>query len=299
MYEEIARNKRNSLLLIFIFSLIVTVFGGLISAATGSWAWVFVAFVLAVVLSLNGFYNGDKMVLMVSRARPASREEYPVLYNVIEEMTVASGLPMPKVYIIPDDDAPNAFATGRDPEHASVAVTTALLTRLNREELQGVMAHELSHVGNRDILFATLVGVLVGVVALLGDFFIRYSIWGGGRRSSRSNSSGGAGGGILIAVTLLLAVLAPLAAKLVQLAISRQREYLADASAARMTRDPEGLARALEKISASPGKLEAANRATAHIFFVSPVMNLKEKERSSLFSTHPPIQERIRRLRSL
>lgn len=299
MYEEIARNKRNSLLLIFLFSLIVTVFGGLVSAATGSWAWVFVAFVLAVVLSLNGFYNGDKMVLMVSRARAASREEHPVLYNVIEEMTVASGLPMPKVYIIDDDDAPNAFATGRDPEHASVAVTTALLTRLNREELQGVMAHELSHVGNRDILFATLVGVLVGVVALLGDFFVRYSIWGGGRRSSRSNSSGGSGGGILIAVTLLLAVLAPLAAKLVQLAISRQREYLADASAARMTRDPEGLARALEKISAAPGKLEAANRATAHIFFVSPVMNLKGKERSSLFSTHPPIQERIRRLRSL
>ena len=295
MYEEISRNTRNSFILIFIFGALVVGLGGVVSYATGTWFPLLLAFGLAVLLSLNGFFNGDRLVLLASRARVASRESQPALYNVIEELTVASGLPMPKVYIIPDDDAPNAFATGRDARHASIAVTTALLNRLNREELQGVMAHEMSHIGNRDILFATLVGVLVGMVALLSDFFLRYSLWGGNRRGGRQDS--GSGGAILLVATLILAILAPLAARLIQLAISRQREYLADSSAARMTRNPEGLARALEKISASPGKLEAANRATAHLFFFSPAAEPRKRRR--LFSTHTPVEERIRRLREM
>ncbi|HPJ71451.1 MAG TPA: M48 family metallopeptidase, partial [bacterium] len=268
MYEEISRNKRNSLLLIAVFCLVVMGIGYLVSAATGSPAFLAAAFVFAVVFSLNGYYFGDRMVLLASRAREADPVQYRQLYNVVEELTLASGLPMPKLYIIADDDAPNAFATGRDPEHASIAVTTALLERLNREELQGVLAHELSHVGNRDILFATLVGVLVGIIALLCDFFLRYTFWGGGGRRNRSGGGGG-GNTLILVAALVLAVLAPIAAKLIQLAISRQREYLADAAGAKMTRNPEGLARALEKIALSPGKLEAANRATQHLYFVN------------------------------
>jgi heat shock protein HtpX len=203
---------------------------------------------------------------------------------------------VPVIYVI-DDTAPNAFATGRDPKHASVAITTGLMQKLNREELQGVMAHELSHVGNRDILYATMVGILVGSIAMMSDFFMRSFFWGGGRRR-RDNEGGGAAGIILFIITILLAILAPICAKLLQLAVSRQREYLADASAAMLTRYPEGLASALEKIAHDKEVLEVANRATQHLYIVNPIKPF-EKRASSLFSTHPPIEERIARLRAM
>lgn len=299
MYEEIAQNKRNSAILIVVFVAAVIFLGYLFGTALDvGYLGVAIAFVFAAGTALAGYYQGDRIVLAVSRAEKADRERYPVLYNVTEELTVASGLPMPKLYVIPDDDAPNAFATGRDPAHSSIAVTSALLRRLNREQLQGVLAHEMSHVGDYDIRFATLVGILVGMVALMSDFFLRSAFWSRGRSRSRSNSGGGSG--IVLIVALVLAILAPLFAKLVQLAISRQREYLADAQAAKMTRDPEGLASALEEISRSPGVLEAANRATAHLYIVSPLRSgTAGGKASGLFSTHPPIEERIKRLRAI
>jgi heat shock protein HtpX len=247
-------------------------------------------------MSLSAYYGGDKMVLGISRAKRIEKKDAPQLFNVVEELSIAAGLPMPAIYII-DDTAPNAFATGRDPKHASVAITTGLLQKLNRDELQGVMAHELSHVGNRDILYATMVGVLVGSIVMMSDFFLRSVFWGGARRR-RSNSGGGAGGAIFLVIALVLAILAPIFAKLLQLAVSRQREYLADASGAKLTRYPEGLASALEKISGDKEVLEVANRATQHLYIVNPIKPF-EKRASSLFSTHPPIQDRIARLRAM
>jgi len=305
MYQEISRNKRNSFLLVIVFVAGVIGLGYILGEAAGFGPIAVVgAFLFAVIFALTGYFKGDKIVLAVSRAKPARREEYPQLYNVTEELTIASGLPMPALYVIPDDNAANAFATGRDPAHSSIAVTTALLNSLDRAELQGVLAHELSHVGDYDILFATLIGVLVGTVAMLSDFFLRYMFWtGGGRRRSRSSSSSGGGGGqgIIMAVAIILAILAPLFALIIQLAVSRQREYLADANAALMTRYPEGLASALEKISRNPGEMKAANRATEHLYIVSPIKNLRDREqkKKSLFSTHPPVADRIRRLREM
>ncbi|MCX6348483.1 MAG: M48 family metallopeptidase [Candidatus Aureabacteria bacterium] len=297
MYEEISQNKRNSGILIVVFVAVVIFLGYLFGTALDSGVFgVAIAFILATVMALVGYFQGDKIVLAVSQARPADRADNPQLYNVTEELTVASGLPMPKLYVIPDDDAPNAFATGRDPQHASIAVTTALLKRLNRDQLQGVVAHEMSHVGDYDILFATLVGILVGMVAMMCDFFLRSTFWSRGRSRSRSSSGGS---GIIMILALLLAILAPLFAKLIQLAISRQREFLADAEAAKMTRNPEGLASALEEIARSPGILEVSNRATQHLFIVNPLQSVPGKKASGLFSTHPPIEERIKRLRAL
>lgn len=298
MYEEIAQNKRNSFLLVVIFVAGLVFLGYILGMTAGFGYWgIILAFLISVIMAFTGYYKGDRVVLAVSRARPAERERYPELYNVVEELTIASGLPLPRLFIIRDDDAPNAFATGRDPDHASIAVTSALLRRLNREELQGVLAHEMSHVGDYDILFATMIGILVGTTAMICDFFLRYTFWtGGGRRRSRSSSSR-SGGGILIILALVLAILAPLFAKIIQLAVSRQREYLADANAAKMTRDPEGLASALEKIARDPGLLEVSNRATQHLYIVNPIQSLKARKKSNLFSTHPPVEERIKRLR--
>ena len=303
MYEEMARNKRNTILLFIFFGIFIGVLGFVIGQASGTGYWgLLIALIVVFLMSIGSYYKGDKLVLAVSRAKKIRKEDAPQLYNVVEELTIASGLPMPNIYIIHDDDAPNAFATGRDPEHSSVAVTTGLLSRLNRAELQGVMAHELSHVQNFDILFATLIGVMVGTVALLCDFFLRYTFWGGGRSRSRSRSSGSSGGGaeaVIFIIAIVLAILAPIFAKLIQLAVSRQREYLADASAAQMTRYPEGLANALAKIAKDPGILEVSNRATQHLYIVSPIKSLRDKKKSNLFSTHPPIEERIKRLREM
>ena len=296
LYNAISSNKRNSFFITVAITAFLIVLGYLLGTYWGSsYAGVFIAVTLALIMSLGAYYSGDKMVLAGSRAKRIEKQDAPQLFNVVAELSIAAGLPMPAVYVI-DDTAPNAFATGRDPKHASVAVTTGLLQKLNRNELQGVMAHELSHVGNRDILYATMVGILVGSIAMMSDFFLRSFFWGGGRR--RRGGSGGAAGAILVLVAIVLAVLAPICAKLLQLAVSRQREYLADASAAKLTRYPEGLASALEKISGDKEVLEVANRATQHLYIVNPIKPF-EKRAANLFSTHPPIQDRIARLRAM
>ena len=297
MYTSISANKRNSFFITIAITAFLIVLGYFLGVYWGSgYAGVAISFLLALIMSLAAYYSGDKMVLAISRAKRIEKRDYPQLFNVIEELSVAGGLPMPAIYVI-DDTAPNAFATGRNPQHASVAITTGLMQKLNRDELQGVMAHELSHVGNRDILYATMVGVLVGSIAMISDFFLRSFFWSGGRRR-RSDEKGGGIGAILVIVAIVLAILAPICAKLLQLAVSRQREYLADASAAMLTRYPEGLASALEKIAGDKEVLEVANRATQHLYIVNPIKPF-EKRASSLFSTHPPIGERITRLRAM
>jgi len=298
--DRIAANKRNSLALMAVFLAFIAVFGYVIG-----YAWIGdpasalfglgLAFVAGSVSGIVSYYAGDRMVLAASRAREVTDHEVPQLFNVVEEMAIASGLPMPKVYII-EDSAPNAFATGRDPEHASVAVTSGLLEKLNRDELQGVIAHEMAHVGNFDIRYAMLVGILVGTTVLISDFFLR-GLWFGGGRGGRREGDGQAQL-IMIIVAVVLAVLAPIFARLLQLSISRQREYLADATAVKLTRNPKGLADALQKISGDTEVLEVANRATAHLYIVNPIKKF-EKRAKGLFSTHPPIEERIQILRSL
>ena len=296
--DRIAANKRNSLFLIAIFLAFVAVFGYVIG-----YAWIgdpvralfglVLAFVVGTISGFVSYYAGGRIVLAASRAQEVTHDEAPQLFNVVEEMAIAGGLPMPKVYII-KDSAPNAFATGRDPEHASVAVTSGLLEKLNRDELQGVIAHEMSHVGNFDIRYAMLVGILVGTTVLISDFFLRSLWFGGGRR----REGGGQAQIIMIIVAVVLAILAPIFARLLQLSISRQREYLADATAVKLTRNPKGLADALQKISGDREVLEAANRATAHLYIVNPIKRF-EKRATGLFSTHPPIEERIQILRSM
>ena len=296
MYGEIAANKRNSWFLIAAVTAVLVIVGYVLGRYWGSgYAGIALAVVIALVSSLSAYYRGDRMVLAFSKARRIEKKDYPQFFNVVEELCIAGALPLPAIYVI-EDTAPNAFATGRDPEHASVAITTGLMEKLNRDELQGVMAHELSHVGNRDILFATMVGIMVGSIVLVSDFFLRSVFWSGGRRRKKSGSGGG--GAILMIVAVVLAILAPLFAKVLQLAVSRQREYLADASAAKLTRYPEGLASALEKIAGDREVLEVANRATQHLYIVNPIKPF-EKRAKNIFSTHPPIEERVARLRAL
>jgi heat shock protein HtpX len=305
-YSQIGANKRNSLLLAVFLILVLAALGLAIGYALtgviagGVWATA-IALGIGVVLALVSYYQGDSIVLAASGAKPVTEEQLPQLYNVVRELTIAAGIPMPAIYVI-DDSSMNAFATGRDPEHASIAVTSGLLSRMDREEVQGVIGHELSHVRNFDIRFALLVGVMVGSIALLADFFLRFTFWGGRGRSS-SNEKGGGGLQLLIfAVAFILAILAPIAARLVQLAVSRQREYLADASGVELTRNPVGLERALATISGDTEVLEVANRATQHLYFTNPIMKLgetAEEEQSAWFSTHPPILARINRLRQL
>jgi len=257
-----------------------------------------VAVVVAAATSVGAYFAGDRLVLLSSGAKPVDvanpPDRYKQLVNVVTEMKLASGLPMPKVYVI-DDSAPNAFATGRDPRHASIAVTTGLLDKMSREELQGVIGHELSHIGNFDIRFALLVGVLVGAIALLSDWFLRWGFRGGGRGRDGGREGGGGGAAILFALAILLAILAPLASRLVQLSVSRRRESLADVSAVELTRNPIGLARALRKIADDPEALEVANRATQHLYIVNPIKSFEERAKS-MWDTHPPIGERIRTL---
>jgi heat shock protein HtpX len=300
MYEQIARNKRDSWLLVAVLVGLLAAIGYVFGAAyfgsaQAGFGILGLFGVIAIVWSLIGYYGGAGMVLAVSGAREVTREQAPVLWNVVEEMTIASGLPMPKVYVVVDP-APNAFATGRDPQHAAVAVTSGLLQIMNRQELQGVVAHEMSHVRNLDIRFATLVGILVGVVALVCDLFLRLGFFGFG---GRSRDSGGGAGLVLLIIGIVLAVLAPLAAVIVQFAVSRRREYLADASGVQLTRDPAGLADALAKIAADERPLHNATRATAHLYIANPLRKKKTKESAGLFDTHPPIAQRIAILRAM
>ncbi len=297
MYEQISSNKRKSFFLIVFFVALIFALAYFFGQVTelGSYA-VIPAFVIAILMTIGSYYGSDKIVLAVSRARPATREEYPYLYNVVEGLAIAAGLPKPRCYII-DDTAPNAFASGRNPENSVIVVTKGLLQKLNRAELEGVIAHEMSHIKNYDVLVQTLAVVMVGVVVLLSDWIMRSFFWGGGRRRS-SNRQGGNAGSILIVVALVLAVLAPIIAQLLKLAVSRKREFLADANGALLTRYPPGLASALKKLSADKEPLEAANKATAHLYIVNPLKDIKGKM-NALFSTHPPIQKRIDALESM
>lgn len=290
IWDAVAANKRNSFLLFFFFFLFVLGLGWLFSEVTG-WGAIglVVAFIIAVISVYFSYYYSDQIVLKISRARPATHEEFTYLDNVVEGLAIAAGIPKPKIYVI-DDSAPNAFATGRDPEHAVVCVTTGLMKKLNRAELEGVIAHEISHIKNYDIRFMTIVAVMVGLVALISDWMLRSFWWGSNRREK--------GSAVLLIIAIIAAILAPLIAMLIKLAISRQREFLADANAALLTRYPEGLASALEKLAKDKEPLEVANKATAHLYIINP---LKEHKSflNNLFSTHPPIEERIRRLRAM
>ncbi|MFQ6105105.1 MAG: M48 family metallopeptidase [Candidatus Glassbacteria bacterium] len=299
MYEQIASNKRLSAFLSIAVIIILVILGFLIGEALigpGSGRdGIIVAAFAGTVLGLISYFSGGSVLLAISGAKEVEKKDHPVLFNVVEEMTIAAGVPMPRIFII-EDTATNAFATGRKPEKAAVTVTRGLLDKLNRDQLQGVIAHELSHIRNYDVLFATVIAIEVGLIALICDFFLRYTFWGGGRR--RRGGRGGSYGAIIFLIALILAILAPLFSKILQLAISRKREFLADASAAELTRYPEGLASALEVISKDEEKLEAANRATQHLYIVNPIKGLG-KSGKNLFSTHPPVEERIKRLREM
>lgn len=254
-----------------------------------------IALIIAGIMNFFSYYNSDKLVMAISRAKQIQKKDHPEVFRVMENLSIASGLPMPKVYII-DDSAPNAFATGRDPKHASIAFTTGILDKLNKLELEGVAAHELSHVGNYDTRLMTIVSILVGMVALAADFFLRMSFYS---RGDRDDDRGG--NAIFMILGIVMAILAPIIATLIQLAISRKREYLADASGALLTRNPDSLADALIKISNDKEPLEVANKATAHLYISDPLKNQKGAITlfAGLFQTHPPIADRVKALRAM
>lgn len=296
MYSSITKNKRNSWLLVGGFIVLVTLLGWVFAQAFGSRWFLYGAVGFSIIYTWISYYNSDKMILAVSAAKEVQKKDAPELYRIVENLAITAGLPTPKVYVI-NDTAPNAFATGRDPEHAIVAVTTGILDKLEKVELEGVIAHELSHVGNYDIRLMSLVVVLVAVVALLSDWFLHMTLWG--RDDNNDNSQFQL---IMLGAGVLLAILAPLIGGMLQLAISRKREYLADASGALLTRYPEGLARALEKIEGDQEPLEEANKATANLYIINPLRGDAKRGKSwvaGLFSTHPPTAERVKRLRSM
>lgn len=298
IYRQIEANRRKTWLLMFLF---VIVIAGMVEVfalylGLGHEAAI-IALVIGSLIAIAGYYSSSSMILSLSQAREVKHDENPFLYHIVENLCIGSGLPMPKIYII-DDSAPNAFATGRDPKTASIAVTSGLMSKLDKLELEGVIAHELSHIKNYDVRLASVTVVLVGLVALLADWFLRFTWFGAGRRPGNRGRGEGTGGAVLLLLALIMAILAPLAAKLVQLAVSRSREYLADASAALLTRYPEGLAGALEKISKDTEPLEVANKATAHLYIVNPLKDHRSWL-NNLFSTHPPIEDRIKALRAM
>jgi heat shock protein HtpX len=290
MYSQIDSNKKKTWLLIFLFSIIIIALGWAFGEYSdiGS-AGIVIAVMFATAMNLTGYFWGDRVALAAAGSKQITKDVNPRLYRAIENLAITCGMQTPKVYII-NDTSPNAFATGRDPKHASIAVTTGLLEIMNDNELEGVLAHEMSHVKNYDIRVMTIVVVLVGIVLLLSDWLMRSFFWGGRDNNNRN-------AGALIIVGLILAILSPIFAQLIKLAISRSREYLADASGAMLTRYPEGLASALEKIALHDRPLKRANHATAHLFIANPFDPHVTKKFEHLFSTHPPIEERIARLR--
>jgi len=298
VYGRIEANRRRTWVLLAFFLFFVAMVAAVLAAAMGfGLEAIPLALILAGLVSFISYYSSDSIVLAISQAEEVKHDENPELYHLVENLCIGAGLPTPRVYLI-EDTAPNAFATGRDPKHAVVVLTRGLVQKLDKLELEGVIAHELSHIRNYDIRLMGIVVVLVGIVALLADWFFRFTWYGSGRRSSNRSRGEGGLGAILLILALIMAILAPIAAGLIRAAISRRREFLADADAALLTRYPEGLARALEKISADPEPLEVANKATAHLYIVNPL-----KDHSSwlnnLFSTHPPVEERIAALRAM
>jgi heat shock protein HtpX len=304
-YSEQSANRRNSFFLALVVVAFLAAFGYVIGYVIGLGSGNELAFGLGalaiavafgVLGAIGSYFGGDQLVLASSHAQEITAAQAPELYNVVNEMAVAAGVPMPKVYII-DDPSPNAFATGRDPQHSSVAITTGLLQKLTREELQGVIGHEMSHVRNYDIRFTMIVGVMVGSIALLAQLFLRYTLWFGGGRNRDNNGGGGGFGAIMLVVGIVMAILAPFFSALVTMAVSRQREYLADASSVQLTRNPHGLESALAKLASDNESLHSANGATQHLYIVNPLKKLGGG--AALFSTHPPIVDRINRLRQL
>lgn len=299
LYTHSDSNKRKTWLLMSGFLVFAFLIGYIFSYAMDSPIILCIAVIFSVISSFVSYWWSDKIVLKMSNAKLIKFKDNKELYRLVENLCITAGLPTPKIYII-SDTAPNAFATGRDPEHAVVAVTKGLLQKLNRSELEGVVAHELSHIGNRDILLATLVTVMVGMIVLLADFFRRWTFFGGGGRRRRSDRGGGQLQMIMFIATIILSILAPIFAYMMQFAISRKREFLADADGALLTRYPEGLASALEKISSDTEKLEVANRATAHLYISSPFKGKKKKGfLTRAMMTHPPVNERIAALRGM
>ena len=301
-YTQISSNRFKTWLIMFLFGLFITFIVYIFTSALGfqgpsALGFSGIALIIAGIMNFFSYYYSDKMVMAISGAKQIQKKDNLTLFRTVENLCIASGLPMPKIYTI-NDSAPNAFATGRDPKHASIAFTNGILDKLSKLELEGVAAHELSHVGNYDTRLMTIVSILVGSVALLADFFIRITWLGGGRRDRDENSSAS---GIVMVIALIMAILAPIIATLIQLAISRKREFLADASGALLTRNPDGLAEALLKISNDKEPLEVANKATAHLYIVNP---FKDPHKfvgtfANLFNTHPPIEQRVKALRAM
>ena len=294
IYKQISANKAKTWLIILLFIVFFFVVSYVLGKALGyGLSFAGIMLIISGLISFFSYFNSDKIVLSMSGAKPADKNSHRAFYATVENLSIAAGLPMPKVYVV-DDPAPNAFATGRDPKHAAVAATTGLLEKLNKAELEGVVAHELSHVGNYDTRLMGIVSILVGSIAILADVFLRSMFWGGDRdRDSRGNQ-------IFMIIGIVAAILAPIAATLIQLAVSRRREYLADASGALLTRYPDGLADALLKIAADPKPLKHASNATAHFYIVNPFKGKAAKSfLTGLFSTHPPVEDRVRILRAV
>jgi heat shock protein HtpX len=307
LYTQQDRNVHRTWFLMALFLVIVIAIGWFISWYFDSTIILYIAVAFAVLMNIFSYWYSAKITLSLAGAKPASREQFPELYTVVENLAITAGLPMPALYVIPDP-APNAFATGRDKKHAAVAVTSGLLGMMNKNELSGVLAHELSHIGNRDILLSTVVVVLVGFIAIIANFFLRMSIFGGiggfggggsGGRGGNNKEGGGQLQLILAIVGIVFVILSPIIATLIQLAISRKREFLADADGALLTRYPEGLASALEKIQAYDQPLRHANNATAHLYISNPFGAGAKKGMAKLFMTHPPTEERIAILRGM
>lgn len=298
-YTAIASNKRKTWLLIFSFLIVIIGLGWVFEQAYNNPGILLFAVIFSVASALFSYFFSDRITLAISQAKPVDRQSNQELYRIVENLAIAGGLPTPHIYII-DDAAPNAFATGRDPKHAIVCVTAGLLSIMDKTELEGVIAHELSHVGNYDIRLSTIVVVLVGLITLLADWFLRFSFWGGRRRNN--DSEGGQIQAIFMVAGIILAILSPVIATIIQLAVSRKREYLADASGALLTRYPQGLASALEKLRQYQQPLAEANKATAHLYIVNPLKDVSGQTTgffANLFNTHPPLEDRIKRLREM
>lgn len=301
-YAAIEANKRRTLLLMVALALIPGIMAEIVGLAMGlplgpASAIAGAAIAVSLLVAVWGYRSGDSMVLSVSEAKPASREQYPALYRTVENLCIGAGVPMPRIYVI-QDGAPNAFATGRDPRHASIAVTTGLLEKMSKLELEGVIAHELSHVRNYDTRVMLITAILIGMIAIAADVFLRFTWFGAGSRNRYKGKGQDAGGAILLVIAIIAMIVAPLVAKLIQMAVSRQREYLADASGALLTRYPEGLASALEKIASDKDPLDVSTKGTAHLYFAEPFKG-QASAMNSMFDTHPPVLDRVRRLRSM
>ena len=296
LYTHAESNIRKTWLFLTGFLILIIFLGWLFSYLLDSQIFLWIAVIFSLFINFTSYWYSDKIVLALTKAKPIEKKDHPELYRIVENLALTAGLPLPKIYILEEQQI-NAFATGRDSKHAVIAVTRGLLEKLERNELEGVIAHELSHIGNKDMLLSSMIVVLAGIISLLSNYFLRISFWGGGRRGGRNKDSSGL---ILFLIGILAAILAPIAATLVRLAISRKREFLADATGALLTRYPEGLARALEKISTDSTPLRTTNNATSHLYISNPFKGSQSRNWfARLFLTHPPAEERVKALRSM